>query len=91
MTIPSAISDQQREELTDAVYKVLKARSLTRASLAPLAAAIIEMLEKRAPWILSKKDSAAFVDALLHPPEPNEALKAAAERYKASIESGKRT
>ncbi len=33
-------------------------------------------------WTLNRRDSKAFVDALLHPPEPNEALKAAATRYK---------
>lgn len=34
------------------------------------------------PWRLSESDSAAFVDTLLNPPEPNDALKAAAARYK---------
>jgi uncharacterized protein (DUF1778 family) len=33
-------------------------------------------------WTLNRRDSKAFVDALLCPPEPNEALKAAANRYK---------
>lgn len=33
-------------------------------------------------WTLNRRDSKAFVDALLNPPEPNEALKAAAARYK---------
>jgi uncharacterized protein (DUF1778 family) len=33
-------------------------------------------------WALNRRDSKAFVDALLTPPEPNEALKAAATRYK---------
>ena len=32
---------------------------------------------------LSKADSAAFIGAVLEPPEPNDALKAAAARYKA--------
>lgn len=34
-------------------------------------------------WTLSRRDSKAFIDALLNPPEPNKALKAAAARYKA--------
>jgi len=34
-------------------------------------------------WVLNRRDSKAFIDALLNPPEPNEALKAAAARYKA--------
>lgn len=33
-------------------------------------------------WTLNRRDSKAFVEALLSPPEPNEALKAAAARYK---------
>jgi len=33
-------------------------------------------------WVLSRRASKAFVEALLNPPEPNEALRAAAARYK---------
>ena len=33
-------------------------------------------------WTLNRRDSKAFIDSLLNPSEPNEALKAAAERYK---------
>jgi uncharacterized protein (DUF1778 family) len=33
-------------------------------------------------WVLNRRDSKAFVQALLDPPEPNNALKAAAARYK---------
>jgi uncharacterized protein (DUF1778 family) len=33
-------------------------------------------------WVLSRRESKAFVDTLLNPPEPNQALKAAAARYK---------
>lgn len=32
-------------------------------------------------WLLSRRDSAAFVDAVLNPPEPNDAMRAVAERY----------
>lgn len=38
-----------------------------------------------AQWILTPADSKAFVEHLLNPPEPNEALKAAAERYKRRV------
>jgi uncharacterized protein (DUF1778 family) len=34
-------------------------------------------------WRLDRSQSEAFVQALLNPPEPNEALRRAAERYKA--------
>ena len=33
-------------------------------------------------WILNRQDSKVFVDALLNPPEPNEALRNAVARYK---------
>ena len=36
-------------------------------------------------WALNRRGSRAFVDALLQPPEPNEALRAAAGRYKAKL------
>jgi|HubBroStandDraft_1064217.scaffolds.fasta_scaffold532234_2 uncharacterized protein (DUF1778 family) len=36
-------------------------------------------------WVLSRRESKAFVDALLNPPEPNKALRAAASRYKSHV------
>jgi uncharacterized protein (DUF1778 family) len=33
-------------------------------------------------WVLSERDSLAFVEKLLNPPEPNDALKQAAARYR---------
>jgi uncharacterized protein (DUF1778 family) len=33
-------------------------------------------------WMLNRRQSKAFVDALLNPPEPNEALRAAAARHR---------
>ncbi len=36
-------------------------------------------------WVLNRQDSKAFVDAMLDPPEPNDALKDAASRYKARV------
>lgn len=38
------------------------------------------------PWCLSPSDSALFLDAITNAPEPNEALRAAAGRYKRSVE-----
>lgn len=32
-------------------------------------------------WVLSRRDSRGFIDAVLNPREPNAALKAAAARY----------
>ena len=36
-------------------------------------------------WVLNRRQSKAFVEALLNPPEPNEALKAAAGRHRSRI------
>lgn len=40
-----------------------------------------QVLNDHATWQLSRRDSRAFVKALLHPPEPNAALLEAAARY----------
>lgn len=41
-----------------------------------------QVVAEHAQWKLSRADSRAFVDAILNPPEPNKALKAAAARHK---------
>jgi uncharacterized protein (DUF1778 family) len=40
------------------------------------------VIQQHEAWTLNRRDSKAFVDALLSPPEPNDALKAAAARHK---------
>ncbi|MBW8749667.1 MAG: DUF1778 domain-containing protein [Acidobacteria bacterium] len=42
-----------------------------------------QVISEHERWRLDRNQSEAFVHALLHPPEPNEALVRAAERYKA--------
>jgi uncharacterized protein (DUF1778 family) len=46
------------------------------------AAAVVRQHET---WILNRQQSKAFVDTLLQPPQPNDALKAAASRYRARV------
>ena len=41
------------------------------------------VIRDRERWVLNRAQSRAFAEALLNPPEPNEALTRAAERYKA--------
>lgn len=41
----------------------------------------LQVIEQHQKLQLSIEDSIAFVDALLNPPEPNEALEAAAKRH----------
>jgi uncharacterized protein (DUF1778 family) len=41
------------------------------------------VISEHARWRLDRQQSQAFVDALVNPPQPNAALRRAAERYKA--------
>ncbi len=41
-----------------------------------------DIVSRHAAWALNRAQSKAFVEALLRPPAPNEALRAAAARYK---------
>jgi len=60
----------------------LEARSLTDFVVASLTQAAVDVIEKHKKLKLSFSDSEAFVEVLLNPPQPNQALKAAASRYK---------
>lgn len=60
----------------------LEGRTLTDFVIASVQAAACRVIEQHQTLRLSIEDSEAFVDALLNPPEPNEALKTAASRYK---------
>jgi len=60
----------------------LEGRTLTDFVIASVQAAACRVIEQHQTLKLSIEDSEAFVDALLNPPQPNEALKAAASRYK---------
>ena len=43
------------------------------------------VVQEHETWVLNRRESKKFVDALLNPPDPNEALRAAAARYKARV------
>ena len=45
-----------------------------------------EIIRRRDQIILSHRDQQAFVEALLNPPSPNDALKAAVDLYRSSVE-----
>lgn len=64
----------------------LEGRTLTDFVIASVQAAACKVIEQHQILKLSVEDSEAFVDALLNPPKPNDALKAAALRYKQVIE-----
>lgn len=60
----------------------LEGRTLTDFVVASVQAAACRVIERHQTLKLSIEDSEAFVDAILNPPKPNEALKSAALRYK---------
>ena len=60
----------------------LEGRTLTDFVVASVQAEAYRVIEQHQTLKLSIEDSEAFVDALLNPPKPNDALKAAALRYK---------
>ena len=65
----------------------LEGRTLTDFVVASVQAEAYRVIEKHQKLKLNLEDSQAFVDALLNPPSPNEALKKAALRHKQLISS----
>ena len=63
----------------------LEGRTLTDFVVASVQAEAYRVIEKHQKLKLNLEDSQAFVDALLNPPLPNEALKKAALRHKQLI------
>jgi len=63
----------------------LEGRTLTDFVIASVQTAAHEVIEKHQTLKLSLEDSTAFVDALLNPPLPSNALKAAALRYEQTM------
>jgi len=63
----------------------LEGRTLTDFVVASVQAAAYKVIEEHQTLKLSIEDSEAFVDAILNPPKPNEALKSAALRYKQTM------
>jgi uncharacterized protein (DUF1778 family) len=63
----------------------LEGRTLTDFVIASVQAAACKVIEQHQTLKLNQEDSEAFASALLNPQQPNEALKAAALRYKKAI------
>ncbi|MDV3001989.1 MAG: hypothetical protein N5P05_003595 [Chroococcopsis gigantea SAG 12.99] len=60
----------------------LQGRTVTDFVIASIQEAAYVVIKEHQALHLGVEDSEAFVEALLNPPEPNEALKSAALRYK---------
>jgi uncharacterized protein (DUF1778 family) len=65
----------------------LEGRTLTDFVIASVQEAAYKVIEQHEQLKLDRDDSEAFVTALLAPPQPNDALKAAALRYQETISS----
>ena len=65
----------------------LEGRTLTDFVIASVQAEAYRVIEKHQKLKLNLEDSQAFVNALLNPPPPNEALKKAALKHKQLISS----
>jgi uncharacterized protein (DUF1778 family) len=60
----------------------LEGRSLTDFVVASAHAAALETIERHEVIALTARDSLAFTQALVHPPAPNDRLRAAARRHR---------
>ena len=93
MTTPSTTKTMARlearisPEIKSLLQKAadLEGLTLTDFVIASVQVAAIATIQKHQTLKLSLEDSEAFVDALLNPPLPNEALKAAAVRYQQTM------
>ena len=63
----------------------LEGRTLTDFVISSVQAEAYRVIERHQKLKLSRAESQAFVDALLNPPAPNDALKSAALRYDREI------
>lgn len=61
-------------------------QSLTEFVLSSAEREAEAVLREQQTMTLSPRASAAFVDALMHPPEPSDALRAAWRRYRAFVD-----
>ncbi|NER97724.1 MAG: DUF1778 domain-containing protein [Symploca sp. SIO1B1] len=64
----------------------LEGRTLSDFVIASVQAAACKVIKQHQILKLSVEDSEIFVDALLNPSKPNDALKAAAQRYQQIME-----
>ncbi len=78
--LEARVTRQQKQLLQRAAE--LSGRSLTDFVISVAQEAALRTLQEFSVITLSAADQQAFVHALLHPPEPNNKLRAAWKRYK---------
>ncbi len=79
--LEARVTDDQKALLQAAAE--LRGQTLTEFVVRASEDAATKALERAGVIVLSQRDSAAFVEAVLNPPEPGPELRAAAARYRA--------
>jgi uncharacterized protein (DUF1778 family) len=81
--LEARVTREQKEFIERAAE--LEGRSLTEFLVSSAHAAAKQVIREHEILTLSARDRAAFVDALLSPPAPNQRLRRAARRYRKSF------
>jgi uncharacterized protein (DUF1778 family) len=81
--LEARVSPEQKSVLERAA--ALEGRSLTDFVVASAHAAAVEAIQRHELITLTARDNRAFAQALMHPPAPNERLRAAARRHQELI------
>jgi uncharacterized protein (DUF1778 family) len=87
--LEARITDAQKALLQEAA--AVRGQTLTEFVVRASEEAATRVLERAGVVVLSARDGAAFVEALLHPAAPNERLRAAAARYRAHQQAQERS
>jgi uncharacterized protein (DUF1778 family) len=84
---PARLEARISQETKALVQKAadLEGRTLTDFVVSSVQAAAYKVIEQHQTLKLSLEDSEAFVNAVLNPPQPNEALKSVALQYKQTL------
>jgi uncharacterized protein (DUF1778 family) len=78
--LEARVSSEQKMLLERAA--ALEGRSLTDFVVSSAQSAAMETIQRYEVIALTARDSQLFAEALMHPPEPNERLRAAARRHR---------
>lgn len=79
--LEARLTDEQKALLQHAAE--LRGQTLSEFVIRAGEEAATRVLDRAGVIVLAARDSAAFVEAVLHPPEPGQRLRAAARRYRA--------
>lgn len=81
--LEARVATEQKELLQDAA--ALEGQTLSEFLVSSALNRARAVIQEHQVVTLGRRDSEAFVNALLNPPPPNEAMQRAARRYKAAL------